>query len=101
MQSVGDLIQPSRRRFLGGLTALVIGAPAIVRAASLMPVRVPKLVCYPHDLFRTLQENQVIFEATHGITVQDWLYAMRRAPFFGDSFRKPATFDGLGLVTNP
>jgi hypothetical protein len=33
------IIQPSRRSFLSGLASLVVAAPAIVRAESLMPVK--------------------------------------------------------------
>ena len=36
---MADLIVPSRRGFLTGLGAALITAPAIVRAASLMPIR--------------------------------------------------------------
>jgi hypothetical protein len=34
-----NLISPSRRGFLTGLGAVLIAAPAIVRAGSLMPVK--------------------------------------------------------------
>lgn len=37
---------PTRRNFLIGATASLVTAPAIVRAASLMPVTVPKLQGY-------------------------------------------------------
>lgn len=33
------MIQPSRRSFITGLTSLIVTAPAIVRASSLMPVK--------------------------------------------------------------
>jgi hypothetical protein len=38
------MVELTRRWFLGGLGAGIVSAPAIVRAASLMPVRAPKLV---------------------------------------------------------
>lgn len=41
---MSDLIVPSRRGFLLGLGAALVTAPAIVRVASIMPVRVPRFV---------------------------------------------------------
>jgi hypothetical protein len=38
---MNGLIAPSRRLFVGGLIGL-IAAPAIVKASSLMPVKMPK-----------------------------------------------------------
>lgn len=43
-----DLIAPSRRGFLAGLGAVLITAPAIVRASSIMPVR-QMLILGPGD----------------------------------------------------
>lgn len=49
----GSSVTASRRGFLGGLIG-IIAAPAIVRAASLMPVRAPKLIDAGHEfVFRT------------------------------------------------
>lgn len=42
------MIVPSRRSFITGLVASLVAAPAVVRAASLMPVRalVPQKITY-------------------------------------------------------
>lgn len=44
---MGNIINPSRRGFIAGLGALVIAAPAIVRASSLMPVRAWREIALP------------------------------------------------------
>lgn len=59
---MSPIIQPSRRGFLTGLTALV-AAPAIVRATSLMPIASPKdylllnaTESYSHQTLLTLRQ---------------------------------------------
>lgn len=60
------MIELSRRSFLGGLTAGMIAAPAIVRAASLMPVRasilpLPDLMPYAPTIFGTWMDYSGTF----------------------------------------
>jgi hypothetical protein len=50
------MIQPSRRGFITGLVSLAVTAPAIVRAASIMPVKLmrpsPQLI-YSNRVIRS------------------------------------------------
>jgi hypothetical protein len=49
------LIQPTRRQFIRG-AALLFAAPVIVRASSLMPVRVLPIECAPDGGFLVPRE---------------------------------------------
>lgn len=50
------MIQTNRRGFLTGLISFAATAPAIVRAASLMPVKADRLVLLPYWEFGQLGE---------------------------------------------
>lgn len=63
-----EIIQPSRRGFLTGLGAVLITAPAIVRAGSLMPVK--RVI----DL-----ENMTELEVDMARTHPELVHVLRRA----------------------
>lgn len=63
-----DLILPSRRGFLIGLSATLITAPAIVRVASIMPVKVIPITI---DLRRIIN---MVFDENVKLTRLDVLY---------------------------
>ena len=67
-------IQLSRRRFLTGV-GLVIAAPAIVRASSLMPVR----MITPNDTsFWCTSHKEFVFEVEYDIKLGSWATVVHR-----------------------
>lgn len=76
------MIEPTRRRFITGLASL-IAAPAIVRASSLMPVRVlpvdpgtwMTMDPWPYPYGRST--GLLMMEYYKGLVPADWRYTIR------------------------
>jgi hypothetical protein len=82
------MIDTSRRVFLGGLGAGLIAAPAIVRAASLMPVRALKIVPPLYSVRLDVAGNIIM-----GEVVYRWLKGASVCGIFGRSFSALVSVD--------
>ena len=84
---------PSRRTFLTGLSASIIAAPAIVRFASLMPVR-GIIQATPEDIYKLLAERILAAQNSMIASLIDNLYGDRFAKqFWHDEAMKVQTYD--------
>ncbi len=79
---MADLIKPSRRAFLGGAIASLITAPAIVRAASLMPLKGFK--------FQTDPNVYLEFDVMEGL-----VHRIEHTLIYGNPEFTPMQFTGL------
>jgi hypothetical protein len=69
------MIETSRRSFITGLVSFV-AAPAIVRAANIMPVRSPKVLAfteyYQNRVIRTYLDVQAIRDRNVLLSIEDF-----------------------------
>ncbi len=96
--------QPSRRSFITGLVSLAVTAPAIVKAASLMPVKLmlpSRTLIYSNRAIRSYMDIETILDSNVLCTVYqvflaaDWRYAARCANV---EFDKIDTSDPLWAI---
>lgn len=69
-------LQPSRRGFITGLVSLAVTAPAIVRAASIMPVKLmvpsrPSLI-YSNRVIRSYMDVKTIRDSNVLLHIDDY-----------------------------
>lgn len=65
----------SRRGFFTGLAAVAVTAPAIVRAASLMPVK--RMLILPDGLDNRFEAYTSMFKWQREVIALDWRYVTR------------------------